>query len=177
MDWRPHLPAWADAPPVPAGPSGRLPRLGSLAGSAPAGPQPRCPGTPPSRLPWVGIPAGCSPTGRPFQAGAFRFVSPAGPAIPFGPPSPQRLAGSDPAWPGFFTRPPSLSPGWARLEYSGWAALSALFRPGQAGIPWPRPDYSFPGQIIPLLAEIYSLRIIFIIWHRLQRLVPVLGCL
>jgi hypothetical protein len=71
---------------------GPQPRLGQRP-PALAGPAHSCPG-------WASAP----------------LHSPAGPAIPFRPPSPQRPAGpdqEDPAWPGFFTRPPSLSPGWA----------------------------------------------------------------
>jgi hypothetical protein len=61
---------------------------------------------------------------------------------------------------------PHLSPGWARIVYSGWA------RPG---FPWPRPDYLSLGQLSPSWARIYLLRDIFFIRHQLQRLVPVLG--
>jgi hypothetical protein len=47
-------------------------------------------------------------------------------------------------WPGRLStsRLPLFDPGWAGFKCSGWAAICAIFRPGQAGIPWPRPDYS-----------------------------------
>jgi hypothetical protein len=77
----------------------------------------------------------------------------------------------------------STTPGWARsggsglagitflgptsVQYSGWA------RPG---FPRPKPDYLFLGRFSPLRARIYLLQDILFIRHRLQRLVPVLGC-
>jgi hypothetical protein len=36
-------------------------------------------------------------------------------------------------------------PAQAGIPYTGWAGFCVLFRPGQAGIPWPGPDYSSPG--------------------------------
>jgi hypothetical protein len=68
----------------------------------------------------------------------------------------------------FFSRPSFGNPGWAGLVYSGWA------RPG---FPWPRPDYPSPGRLSPSWAEIYLLRDILLIRHRLHCLMPVLGCL
>jgi hypothetical protein len=79
--------------------------------------------------------------------------------------------------------------GWAGFSTPGWAGepnparlVSFMSRLGQAriplaqaGIPLARPDYLSPGRLCPLWAEIYSLRTIFFIRHRLQRLVPVLG--
>jgi hypothetical protein len=61
----------------------------------------------------------------------------------------------DPAWPGFLPWVSLTSPGRVFLGrsfagqagirlYPGWTAFCSLFRPGQAGIPWPRPDYSSP---------------------------------
>jgi hypothetical protein len=127
------FPGWAGAP--------SLPRLGQR---------------PPAqwlgrllRPAWVSVAPSPGWAGRqpsPGWAGAPSIPGWAG--IPSRPPSPQHPAGpdqEDPPWPGFLPRPLSFSPGWAGLEYSGWAALSALFRPGQARLFLPRPDYSFPG--------------------------------
>jgi hypothetical protein len=77
--------------------------------------------------------------------------------------------------------PTSPAPGWAGSGGSGLAGIlpragiCMVFRLGQAGIPWPRLDYSFPGRITPFEAEICLIRDIFLIRHRLQRFVPVLG--
>jgi hypothetical protein len=137
---------------------------------------PPCPGLPPSRLgrhqrtpAWAGasLPRLGRSAARPRLG--RRLLLPPGRPCPGGPASPQRPAGpdqEDPAWPGFFSRPPSASPGWAGFVYSGWAG---------PGFPWPMPDYLSPCRISPLWAKIYLLRDIFFIRHRLQRLVPVLG--
>jgi hypothetical protein len=150
-------PGWADFLP-PAGPASSL-RLGRLPSSRM--------GLPFVRPGWASGLA--TRLGRSFRP------------RPGGPTSPQRPAGpdqEDSAWPGFFSRPPSTSPGWAsstrapagrllcsaRLgrirrirpgrDYFLWAAIPrpGFFYSGWArpGFPWPRPDYLFLGRFSPL---------------------------
>jgi hypothetical protein len=122
-------------PPAPAGPAGRClgwafrPAPRPLSTSARVGRLPRLPAGPACRL---GYYPGWAP--RPARPGGL-------------PPVQTRLGrirrirhGRD-----YSSRPLSLNTGWAGLYYFGWAAFYALFRPGQAGIPWPRSDYSSPG--------------------------------
>jgi hypothetical protein len=70
------------------------------------------------------------------------------PQHPGGPASPRRPAGSDqedPAWPGFFSRPPSGNTGWAEIVYSGW--------PGRHS-PCPGRITSLAGRINTLQADL-----------------------
>jgi hypothetical protein len=149
----------------PAGPaSSSSVWAGVLLLRSPAGPP--CPGLPLPRLgrqvltqlgrspfPPAG-PASCSappngwadvhPSAGPTPPAGRRSLRPR----PDGPISPQCPTGpdqEDPAWPGFVSRPPSVSPGWDGLVCSGRA------RPG---FPWPRPDYSSPGRISPFQADL-----------------------
>jgi hypothetical protein len=95
-----------------------------------------------------------------------------------------------------------FAPSWARLLLPGCSFLQAgapriglgrsilvgpasQTRPGRLpscpgwakpGFPLPRPDFPFPGQLSPFGAEIYSLRDISFIRHRLYHRVLVLGC-
>jgi hypothetical protein len=77
---------------------------------------------------------------------------------------------------------PLIRPGWAETPASDWAAI----HPGrfsQAGIPSPgRDSLCRLGWLLRIIlaglglkAEIYLLRDFLLIWHRLHRIVPVLG--
>jgi hypothetical protein len=127
------FPAWAGGQPIPA--------VGRQDSSNP-------PGLPGSFHPgWAGTsdprrgPMLCYPSwaGRPQDPGwasvpcPFQASAPAGLPLHRAPAGPDQ---EDPAWPGFSSRPPFTSSGWAGLEHSGWA------RPA---LPWPRPDY-LPGR-------------------------------
>jgi hypothetical protein len=100
-------------------------------------------------------------------------LEPANPAGPLGRPIPghhlqrPRLGRIRRIWPGrdSFPGPPSAM---SRLGQAGIPLA-------QAGILFTRPDYISSGRINPLWAEIHLIRDIFLIRHRLQRLVPVLG--
>jgi hypothetical protein len=90
---------------------------------------------------------------------------------------------------------PAQHPGWAGSGGSSLAGISFpghhvssrlgrfnIFRLGQAEIPLAqaglllgRLNFPSPGQLSPFGAEIYLLRHILLIRHRLQRLVPILG--
>jgi hypothetical protein len=145
----------------PASPQRRLGRSSSL----PAGLAGRSPGWAETQPPGQ---AGSS--SRPAPRDPLRLGLPAGWAgVPAGP-GPGPPAGPlPPTLPGrhFFPAPRlgslHLHPGWAglgesglagispsgplcqfrlgRIKYSGWATFCLLFRPGQAGIPWPKLDY------------------------------------
>jgi hypothetical protein len=135
---RPLSLAWANAPSAPAG---SVSRLGFLASSrVAAGPAP---------LPRLGL-------RRPFSWLGRSLISRLGlwPTSPAGPasrrpcfPRPGGLAPvlhpagpdqEDPAWPGFLPR----------------ASICAMFWLGQAGIPWPRPDYPLSGRDSSLFADL-----------------------
>jgi hypothetical protein len=159
-------PAWAASsstrlgrpPSNPAGPV--RPRVGLLA---------RSPG-------WAGFPAPAGP-----RLGLRRFT-PAGPA-------------SSPGWAARLRLPARPVCRLGRLPLQARPPFVFPDGPdytvpaGPGRDPWPRPDYSqgrpryaLPGRIIllqgritPLLDEIYSLRDILLVQHRLQRIVPVLG--
>jgi hypothetical protein len=139
-------------------------RLDSLV-APPAGPglsPPAGLALPPGLRPTIRSGWACLPAGPVSWLGSLAASS-AGPGL--GPPAgplPPTLLGCH-----FFPAPRlgflHLRPGWAglgesglagispsgplckfrlgRIKYSGWATFCLLFRPGQAGIPWPRPDY------------------------------------
>jgi hypothetical protein len=134
---RPSSPSWAGKPLPRLGlpPSARVGRFPCLSAGQPAG-WAAAPAGPP-RPDWAALLA-CAPGGLP-------------PAL-----YPAGRDQEDPAWLGFLPWAGLTSPGRAypgrsfagqamiRL-YPGWATFCLLFWPGQAGIPWPRPDYSSPG--------------------------------
>jgi hypothetical protein len=118
MGWQASAPA---GPPAP-----RPPRLGRLR---------FFPG-------WAGVPAS--------RAGHFAPV-PAWAGIPAGLPGlPSWAPGRRPRL-GLFlvsrlgSMPAGLLSRLGRIQYVGWVTSCTLFRLGQAGIPWPRPDYYPPG--------------------------------
>jgi hypothetical protein len=139
---------WAGIPAPPAGPVPLLPRLGRSF---------LCPAGPSSRLPRLGqlLPDpgwACFPVWAGLPAGGLGRLPPRlglEPVVPAGLPgrplpgfllrcAPAGPDQEDPAWPGFPSRPPSASPGWAGLGYPGWA---------RSVLPWPRPGYSLAGRI------------------------------
>jgi hypothetical protein len=156
-------PGWAGLPCSRLGrsPASPLGRKAACPGWAPAPGWAACPGWAVSSCApgWAACPGRASFILR-TPVGFFRSA-PAGPDQ------------EDPAWPGFPSRLPSASSGWAGLDYSGWA---------RSVLPWPRPGYPFVGRdiyswagLFLSRADIYSLRDIFLVQHRLQRIVPVLG--
>jgi hypothetical protein len=111
--------------PAPAGPSSPAAPAGPSSPAAPAGPA--CPGWAPSR------PPSAPPPGPPLQRarlGWIRRIRPGRDSSP-GPLRHARLG-----------RIRRIRPS---RDFFPWAAIYAMFRPGQAGIPWPRPDYSSSG--------------------------------
>jgi hypothetical protein len=160
---RPAVPGWADL---------LSPRLGQRS-QAPAGPASLSPARPGSLSP------ASAPAGPAVSTPAWaESASPPGWAAS----SPGGLQAGAPPRPGLAPQACALAgpPGWqagvapqakiCRLghfeHYSGWA---------RSVLPWPRSDYSLLGRITLLLDEIYSLRDILLVQHRLQRIVPVLG--
>jgi hypothetical protein len=148
-------PGWASSPRAllrfPAGPPGRLPRLGCQAGCPGWAPWPLAPGPP--FLPRLGC--FLCPVGR----DSF-YLAPAGPGQ------------EDPAWPGF---PPSP------FINSGWATLVTVpAGPGWDPWPRPdyplcRSRYTLQGWIITLQGRYLPPPAYFLVQHQLQCIVPVLG--
>jgi hypothetical protein len=130
----PAEPGWALAAPRP----GTAPRLGLPAGSPHVPRRPCAPFA--SRL---GRQAG-------YPGWAARPAAPAGlPAAPAMLPPAGRHLPLRPGWAGSGgsglagnpLQAATLLPRLGRIKYPGWVAFYSLFRLGQAGIPWPRPDY------------------------------------
>jgi hypothetical protein len=187
-----------DGPPSSTAPAGRIPAR--LAGSltrlgrfrlSPAGPL--------AFLPRLGLSRICPGMGRRHSFPGWAAM-PRPSSVPWA----GQLVPSLPDWATRPTAPPGprgsplpgrhplalVCPGWAETPASGWAAIHpgrySQPRPGffmPAGLAsahysgWARPGFPGPGRITLPKAEIYLLRGFLLIWHRLHRIVPVLGCL